>query len=64
MVERLQSNGNGEPRQMRLINDKSITPPFLNGDRRKYMSWVRSVKACLDSQYSGFRKILDWAERE
>ena len=54
----------GKQRQMRLINDKSITPPLFGGDRKKYMSWARSMNAYLGSQYSGFRKMLDWAECE
>ena len=39
------NNGNGDQRQMRLINDKSITPPLFSGDRKKYMSWAMSIKA-------------------
>ena len=35
------NNGNGDHRQMRLINGKSITPPPFRGDRKKYMSWAR-----------------------
>ena len=58
------NSSNGDWRQMRLINDKSITPPLFGGDRKKYISWARSMKAYLDSQYFGFRKMLDWAERE
>ena len=58
------NNGNGDQRQMRLINDESVQPPLFSGDRKKYISWARSMKAYLDSHYSGFRKMLDWAERE
>ena len=50
-------NGSGAQRQMRLIDEKSITPPLFRGDRRKYMSWAKYL--C-----PGFRKMLDWAERE
>ena len=38
-VEGLNINSNnGEQRQMRLINHKSITPPLLSGYRKKHMS--------------------------
>ena len=64
-VGSLKSNGNGgETRQIKLINHKSITPPLFSGNRNKYMSWARSMKVYLDSQYSGFRKRLDPAEHE
>ena len=59
-VESLTSNGNSvETRQMRLIDDGSINPPIFSGDRKKYKSWVTSMKAYLDSWYLGFRKMLN-----
>ena len=64
-VESLKSNGNsGETRQMRLIDDKSITSPLFSGDRKTDLFWARSVNAYLDSRYSGFHKMFNWAERE
>ena len=64
MFETLQSTGgHGEARQMRLTDDKSITPRLFSGIRKKHISWARSMKAYFDSRDSGFRRMLDGAER-
>ena len=35
----------------------------FDGEKAKYRSWAKSVKAFCNSKQSGFRKALAWAEK-
>ena len=48
---------------MRILDDNVKKPSTFKGDRRRFKTWQRSVKAYLNAKYSGARKVLTWVER-
>ena len=47
----------------RLINTKNLEPKHFGGkDEENYKEWAKAMKNFLNTQKSGFRKILEWAE--
>ena len=53
--------GNGG-KTMKLVNETAIAPTVYSNDRKDWTTWSRTMKAYLDCRYSGFRKMLEWAE--
>ena len=53
--------GNGG-KTMKLVNETAIAPTVYSNDRKDWTTWSRTMKAYLDCRYSGFRKMLKWAE--
>ena len=58
-----QSERSGDGRIFRLLDPKTVKPGKFNGNRKMWKSWSRAMKAFLNSQYPGFRKVLEWAEK-
>ena len=56
--------GGGGDKHMKLFDDKALAPAVYGGERKEYLTWSRSMKAYLDSWYSGFRRMLEWAETQ
>ena len=47
---------------MKLVNETAIPPTVFSNERKEWTTWSRTMKAYLDCRYSGFRKMLEWAE--
>ena len=47
---------------MKLVNETAIPPIVFSNERKEWTTWSRTMKAYLDCRYSGFRKMLEWAE--
>ena len=57
-----QASRGGNKHPMKLVNESAIAPTVFSNDRREWTSWSRTMKAYLDCRYSGFRRMLEWAE--
>ena len=47
---------------MKLVNATAIPPTVFTNNRKDWTAWSRTMKAYLDCRYSGFRRMLEWAE--
>ena len=47
---------------MKLVNETAIPPTVFTNNRKDWTTWSRTMKAYLDCKYSGFRRMLEWAE--
>ena len=61
-MDNAKSTGGGENKPMKLVNDTAIVTTVFTNIRSEWTTWSRTIKAHLDSKYSGFRKMLEWAE--
>jgi hypothetical protein len=47
---------------MKLVNETAIPSTVFTNNRKDWTTWSRTMKVYLDCKYSGFRRMLEWAE--
>ena len=62
-LKKLLEESKHSDRSFRLFDSKSMKPNKFNGNWKLWKAWSRSVKAFLNSQYTGARRALEFVEK-